>query len=296
MFKKIFFIAICCLLFATSVQAASLKMKPFLLDAGGFKVEVSLAPEGESLNAIEGKIVFSKNLKIREVVTADSIVSFWLDKPRLENNAVVWAGVMPNGFDGILDPYKTVAGPGKLFEIFFSEKPADEGEINLVSGRVFLNDGLGTSEELRTVSLKVSNSSLLGLPIIKELRDILPPEEFLPLISRNPEIFNNQWFLSFGTADKQSGVATYYIYESENKEDLVPERKWQKAESPYLLQDQSLESFVFVRAVDQTGNERTMILEPSKLSSYPPAWRWIIIILVALSVCVLVFPRLKRKK
>jgi hypothetical protein len=296
MFKKIFFIVVCCLLFATSAQAASLEMRLVLLDAGGFKIEIYLSPSGEVLNAVEGRISIPTDFKVKEVRSSDSIVSFWLEKPEFKNGEVMFGGVMPGGFEGVLNPYKTEAGPGKLFEIFFSEKPSKEREIKLVNSRVFLNDGLGTSKELKEVILEVSGNSLLGLPIIKELRDILPPEEFLPLISRDLNIFNNQWFLSFTAIDKQSGVSNYYVYESNKREELVPEKKWQSAESPYLLHDQSLESFVFVRAVDGVGNERIVILEPSGLSSYPTWWRWIIIILVGLGASVLVFLRLTKRK
>lgn len=296
MFKKILLVLSLYFAFVGFAQAASLEMRPVLLDAGGFKVEVLLSPAGEVLNAIEGRISIPVNFPIKEVRSADSIVSLWLEKPTFKNGEVVFGGVIPGGFEGVLNPYKSEAEPGKLFEIFFSEKPSTEGEISLVEGRAFLNDGLGTSKELSKSGLKISGSSLFALPIKVEARDTVSPEEFLPLISRDSNIFNNQWFLSFVAVDKQSGVANYYVYESDKREEIIPEKKWKKTESPYLLHDQSLESFVFVRAVDGVGNERTVILEPTKLSSYPAWWRWTIIILVALSVSVLVFLRVIKKK
>lgn len=296
MFKKILLVFGLYFSLVGLAQAASLEMRPVLLDAGGFKVEVFLSPQGEILNAIEGKISIPASFKIKEVRSSDSIVSFWLEKPEFKSGEVIFSGIMPGGFEGVLNPYKSEAEPGKLLEILFSDKPTSDGEIYIKESRVFLNDGLGTSRELTRTSLRISGGSLFGLPIKTEIRDISSPEEFLPLISRDPNIFNNQWFLSFTAIDKQSGVSSYYVYESEYREEFVLEKKWKKAESPYLLHDQSLESYVFVRAVDGVGNERTVILEPTKLSSYPTWWRWIIIILVALSVSVLVFLRVIKRK
>jgi hypothetical protein len=296
MFKNLLFIAIGCLLFTPSVQAANLEIHPSLLDAGGFKVEVFLNSKGDILNATEGKLSVPTNWRVREVRSADSVVSFWVEKPHLENGIIIWSGVMPGGFESVLSPYQTESGSGKLFEIFFSEKPTAEEEIKLKEGRVFLNDGLGTSKDLDFTNLKISGNSLIGSPIKTEIRDILPPEDFLPLISRSPDIFNNQWFVSFAASDKESGIVDYYVYESDERKEIILNKDWEKAVSPHLLRDQSLESFVFVRAVDGAGNERTVVLEPGELSIYPQAWRWIIIILVALGVAVLPFLRAKNKK
>jgi len=52
-------------------------------------------------------------------------------------------------------------------------------------------------------------------------------------------------------------------------------------ESPYLLKDQKLKSFIYVKAVDKAGNERIATLAPR----YPLKWyekweNWIIIIIV----------------
>ncbi len=283
-------------IFMGFVQASSLEMRPVLLNAGGFKVDIFLSPTGEVLNAVEGKIIIPSSLRIREIRSGDSIVSFWLEKPEFKDGQIIFGGVIPGGFSGVLNPYKAEAEPGKLLEILFSDKPTNETEIYIEGGRVFLNDGLGTSKELARSSLKVSGSSLFGLPIKIEARDIASPEEFLPLVSRDVSLFNNKWFLSFAATDKQSGISAYYVYESDRREESIPEKKWEKAESPYLLHDQSLESFIFVRAVDGVGNEKVVVLEPTKLSSYPAWWRWIIIILLAFSISVLVFLHVNRRK
>ena len=55
---------------------------------------------------------------------------------------------------------------------------------------------------------------------------------------------------------------------------------WKVAKSPYLLEDQGLSSFIFVKAVDKAGNERTEKLEPLHPQGawYNNGFFWIIII------------------
>lgn len=296
MLKKIFLVSVLYLLSSSGVQAASLEMRPVLLNAGGFKLDVFLSADGEVLNAVEGKIHIPSDLRIREVRSSDSIVSLWVEKPEFKNGQIVFSGVMPGGFSGILDPYNPESDSGKLLEIFFSDKPAKNSEIKIEEARVFLNDGLGTSKELAPQKLAVSNSSLFGLPIKIESRDTSSPEEFLPVVSKDSSIFDNKWFLSFAAVDKQSGIASYYVYESKTREESVSEQQWEKTESPYLLKDQSLKSYIFVRAVDGVGNEKIVVLEPSELSSYSGWWKWIIIILFGLSFSVWLVLRTNRRK
>jgi hypothetical protein len=69
------------------------------------------------------------------------------------------------------------------------------------------------------------------------------------------------------------------------------------AESPYLLKNQNLDRQIFVKAVDKSGNERTIILPPKN-----PRWQyknyliWLIIILIMAAVCVVVKKFYGKKK
>ncbi len=72
--------------------------------------------------------------------------------------------------------------------------------------------------------------------------------------------------MTFATQDKQSGIDHYEIQESRSSK--IDAGKWKTAESPYLLIDQELHSFIYVLAIDRQGNERVIKVFPRK----PLAW------------------------
>ena len=90
--------------------------------------------------------------------------------------------------------------------------------------------------------------------------DSTPPNDFLPKIGKDPSVFGGKYFLTFATTDETSGIDHYEISETRGKRQEI----WKKAESPYLLEDQSLQSKILVKAVDKAGNERIVQLQPPK--------------------------------
>ena len=82
------------------------------------------------------------------------------------------------------------------------------------------------------------------------------------------------------------GIARY-----ENKEEKISPilkirikgTEWSEAQSPYILQDQKLQSWIFVKAIDKAGNERVAELAPQKsLKWYEDYLIWFIIIVAVL--------------
>ena len=130
------------------------------------------------------------------------------------------------------------------------------------------------------------------MPTAKEDRDL--PEEFAPQIAADPAIFEGKWFLVFSTQDKGSGVDHYEIQETRQAE--MKNKKWVIGESPYLLKDQGLKSYIYVKAIDKSGNERIVMLPPQKpLSWYENYKNWLIIILGFVIVYVVIKIILKIK-
>ena len=65
---------------------------------------------------------------------------------------------------------------------------------------------------------------------------------------------------------------------------------WQKVESPVILKDQKLSSFVYVKAVDQADNRRIEVIHPINPSFlFHPYLFWGIIIMLVVGLAVLVF-------
>ncbi len=114
--------------------------------------------------------------------------------------------------------------------------------------------------------------------------DVEPPEDFQPVITRIPEISGDKWFLVFNSQDKDSGIDHYEIQENRNQKienKAIEDKEWAAAESPHLLNDQKLRSYVYVKAVDKASNEKITMLPPQNpLAWYEKYWVWGIIILV----------------
>ena len=120
------------------------------------------------------------------------------------------------------------------------------------------NDGQGTELAVKTSPVLITVNKT-EVEFSKALpADNLKPESFQPIVSRDPALFDGQWFLAFMTQDKQSGVDHYEVREGGD------DQTWVKTESPYLIRDQSLKNKIVVRAVDRAGNiqEAVVILRP----------------------------------
>ncbi len=113
------------------------------------------------------------------------------------------------------------------------------------------------------------------------LVDITPPEPFEAKIGRDSSIYDNRYFIAFSTTDKTSGIDYYEI--KEGKLDF------QKAVSPYLLQDQKLSSKIIIRAFDKAGNVQESKIIPQKKIS----WLWIILglLIILFSVIIIKWAR-----
>lgn len=86
------------------------------------------------------------------------------------------------------------------------------------------------------------------------------PKEFEPKIGQDKTVFEGRYFLSFASRDEMSGIEHYEVLET--KDGGLSE--WKKGDSPYLLEDQTLESIIKVKATDKAGNERIFEILPSK--------------------------------
>ena len=270
-----------------------------------FQVDLYLKPQNEDINAIEGKIIIPENLmEVAEIIDGDSIVSFWTEKPSVNSlkdtnintnqREIVFGGVIPGGFKGVLDPFKEGYQPGKILSLILRTKIDGQGFIVIEDAKAFLNDGLGTETKLSVINFQFSiNEEAPGIAGLLPIKDPDPPESFEPALARNPNVFDNQWFLAFATQDKGSGVDYYAVHESARKKNAaqIDARDWIEITSPYLLKDQDLKSYIFVKAVDKAGNEKVAVLEPqnhprSSILGYGNYGFGVIILIIAISYII----------
>ncbi len=265
-----------------------------------FIVDLKIDTEGECINAIEGHLNFSQDiLKAVDFSQADSLLILWLKLPEINQSEglISFIGGIPGGYCGRIpgDP-----GPsdliGKLIlnipGTLVQEKEKNIGEIKFLdSSRVLLNDGLGTETKITVQGAVFSILEKPGTPenewleIIKE--DKIPPELFEIEFNQDPLIFEGKYFITFFTADKQTGIDYYEIKEGEGD--------WKSGESPYLLEDQQLQSIIKVKAVDKAGNERITEYIPETLKKPLYFW-WIVLILLGTGVIVWIIYKTIKKK
>ena len=295
--NKIFVALVFCLLLLTAhfASAAELNLtaqNQELATGQQFQVDLKVNTENEDVNAIEGKIIFSKDLlELEEIRDGNSVINFWIEEPKLEQAGMIgFSGIVPGGFRET---------KGFLFSAVFRTKSSGSGVIQISDAKVLLNDGKGT-EAKTTISnfqFSISEKIQAGQPVVQPVKDTSPPEVFNPEISSNSEIFNGKWFLVFATQDKGSGIDYYQIMESAqfgSFKSLFSKNSWTLANSPYLLQDQTLRSNILVKAVDKAGNQRIMKINPkNSLQLYENYLVWIIIIL---GIIVYIIWKIKKRK
>lgn len=242
-------LAFCLLLFvAAPVFGAEIRLdahKSEIISGEQFLVDLVIHSE-ESLNAVEGRLIFSADkLLVKEIRDGNSVINFWVEKPRIEASGVIlFSGITPGGFGG---------ANNNIFSVVFEAKNTGIASVALQNTKALKNDGLGTETALRTrgtaVSIKPGDSNARK----EKLTDTEAPESFNPTIESDPNIFEGKYFLVFATQDKISGIAEYKVREGE----------WgwfRVVESPYLLKHQSLDRKIFIKALDKFGNERVVVL------------------------------------
>jgi len=254
-----------------------------------FQVDVILNTEGEQINAIEGKIIFPRDLlELKKINDGNSIINFWIEKPKsAPEGQIVFSGIVPGGYND---------NQGLILSITFLAKKEGSGLIEIQNAKTLLNDGKGAEAKLKIFNFQFSifKESPAIQSLVPKIKDLEPPEDFKPEIASDPTIFDGKYFLVFATQDKGSGIAGYAVHESIRKKDVTQRnaQKWQEAESPYVLKDQKLRSWIYVKAVDKAGNERIVSLPPK----YPLKWyeKWenwgiIVVTIVIIWLILLIF-------
>lgn len=285
--------------------AASLHLNPSqgeFSQGDTFLVEMRINVDGECINAVEANISFpQEDLEAVDFTHGNSIILFWVDPPTIkqESGLIYFSGVIPGGYCGRIpgDP-----GLSNLVgRIVFRVKGGSEEPVKVIfleNTKVLLNDGLGTPARL---SLAGGNFQILSEEADgpkddweKEIKeDRIMPEPFTIDIQKDPALFDGQYFITFFTDDKQTGIDRYEIREESS--DLIKRGEgWVMGSSPHLLTDQGLGSNIYVKAVDMAGNERVEMVK----ARYPTRWYedWIVyaIILLIISFVILWLSRKAR--
>ncbi len=278
--KKIFLIFISLAMPFIGQAAKFFVAPPVLIVGQEAEAILNIDTEKENINAAELNLFFSaEDFVIKSINEGGSVIGFWVEPPSFSNEKgeISLSGIIAGGYQG---------ENGGLLRINLIPQQVGEKSFILSQAKVLLNDGLGTEAKI--------NPGILNFQVIAAgppaetgplpAKDTEPPESFIPEIGQYPDIFDNQRFLVFSAQDKNSGMAFYRLREVKQKI-LTPFIKWQTVQSPHILKDQQLKSFIYIKAVDRAGNARIAVVSPQQsLKWYENYLVWIIIILLILTM------------
>lgn len=260
--KKLYIFIGLILLLPSIVQGAELRPKKVaeLINKGDvFDVILVLNTEEEAINTIEASLKYSDNLDLENISDGNSIINLWISKPKLENsqNSIFLSGLIPGGIR---------TSEGAVLNLTFKSLSDGRADVQISDAKVFLNDPDASEAKLKTVNLnfEIQNNPSIASQGQKLVLDFLPPDEFEIYLSKDKNILDNSWFISFNAQDKGSGINHYEIREKL----LGLLGDWKIGESPYPLSDQLLLSIIEVRAVDNIGRERMETFVPIRLYAF----------------------------
>ncbi len=290
--KKTYLILIISLLMPACVHAADLGFAPDVVSPNqsqSFVVSVVVG-SAEPINAIEGQLLVKSPLSVKEINIGSSIVTYWVKQPVWDpvKKTISFGGTIPGGYNG---------KNGVLFNVIFNALNSSDDTIDalkFIKTQALINDGLGSVANINTTTLSIKKDTEAS-NILKDIelyaddykKDSVPPEVFYPQVSRDDRVYVGKWFIVFSTTDKQSGVDRYEIQES--KSGNIDSQKWKIAESPYVLEDQQLQSYIYVTAIDKQGNERIIKVSPKYLIPWYDKYKNALYVLGLFLIIIVIF-------
>lgn len=271
-----------------SVSAASVTLAPQVVrldQEQQFYVDVLLDPEGAAFNGVEGSVQFSSDtLTFIRSEDGNSVVGPWIDRPQIDGDKITFSGIMPNGFDGVIDPFDShVRKPGTLLRLVFEARAPGIAHITTSNMRITANDGNGTLRTVPDMELSIPISGEINSSVYA-LQDTHRPTLVASVVT-DKKLYDGRATLIFTASDKESGIDRVEVQEG-NQASVV-------ATSPYLLEDQSRTSVITVRAYDISGNVTTVTINPIYTAE---TIGYILLSFIALIVLVIFIYVLRRKK
>lgn len=274
-------------LFSAPAHAATLYFDPAeeqISPGDTIILAVRVTPQqGECINAIDGVIEYDPQVQPVDISRGQSIMPLWVEEPTIDraNNRITFAGGIPNGYCGRIqgDPRLTNEILKIVFQVpgtrisFGDESPTSTIRFSDLTS-VYLNDGRGSLASLTTTESVLTVGTQPAEDVRNEWSTLVAadeqiPEEFSITLQRSDNIFSGDYYIAFNTTDKQTGIAFYEVIEEPLDEAGLfgwgaVDAPWQRVRSPYVLNDQSLNSTIRVKAVDKAGNEYIATLVPEE--------------------------------
>jgi hypothetical protein len=242
-----------------------------------FYVDVAIDTHGMSINGIQGSVTFTDTtLTFVRAETGNSNITLWVDQPTLRGNTLTFSGIIPGGFNGLINPFDASHKlPGVVTRLVFAGKAQGDASISTSHVSVTDNDGQGTLENLADAAAPFIISTDVS-PSVYKSADTVPPTLTASVVQEK-ELFDGQYVLLFTASDKESGIDHVQLKEGDGA--------WTTIQSPYLLHDQSRKGILLVRAYDVAGNGANVSIAPLA----PSQTSTIAIILLALIALIILY-------
>ena len=264
-----------------------------------FDVVVQLDAQGQSINAVEGKLTFPENLEVALINDGGSIINYWIQKPSVSGNSITFSGITPGGFNGSLSSDLKETKAGELFSVQFITVSQGAVQIGFSDVKILLNDGKGTEATTSSalLQLAISQNAVVSTTT-PESQNVSYPEFSAFQIYSDSQMTDGKNILIFNAQDKTSGINHYEVRERKTLGFLsldFSKSDWIVAQSPYILRNQTLKSSVYIKAVNNSGQETIVVIKSKKVFDWYEYYLICIIILSALAVWFLV-PKKQSKK
>lgn len=255
--KKIFFLLL--VFFPGMVHGVFFEFDPqdssLGIDDTVFRVAL-LTTSTETINTFDIRVLIPKGLLLVDVSDGNSIINMWVDHPEFneETGILSFSGIVPGGFSG-------VRGRMLMLELKALSESTKVLSVDIKNSSVYLHEAVPRKAVI--TSLDLSLPAVYGKENLDvRVPDTDSPEMFEPTVVSETDMFNGDKVLLFSTTDKGTGVAYYEIKESVFG-DVIRFVGWKKVFSPYRLRDQFRFSHIYVRAVDDNGNQYVAHIEPA---------------------------------
>ncbi|MFM2424087.1 MAG: hypothetical protein RLZZ70_476 [Candidatus Parcubacteria bacterium] len=265
-------IGVVSLLYSVTAEAATINLSSQTdrIQVGDTLVVTVTLSSLESVNAMEGIVDYpADQLRLLQADDANSAITLWVRRPMVRDlGQVSFMGITPGGFSGEVLP---------VVRLQFAVIATGSISLSTRETRVLRHDGVGSHVSVTegVLSLDSQNATTPTVPqaLLTPEIDTEPPLAFAPVLVNDEEAYDGLLTLVFDTSDQGSGIAEYQVKEYRYPW-LAMFANWQVAYGTYTLKHQDQSSYVVVKAVDYSGNERVSVWHPIKPTAV--TWWWII--------------------
>ena len=228
-------------------------------------VPIVFDTENKRLNVVSGTITVPDTLELVDIVSGESIVSFWIEAPyyNVPQRTIKFAGMVPGGF---------IATEAPLFTVRLRTLVAATSTLIFSDVIALAHDGQGTAVTLTAINPIIKSNANERADVVSIPSDDEPPELLDPLVLTDVNIEGGVPVVVWATTDKSGGSVTTYIREG----------RWNWyhiATSPYRLTKDPTRTTIYIKVVDESGNTRTFVIPAIETNREEFLWMWGLILI-----------------